>query len=88
MGRTLATFSMNVDQTCLEWSKFKRALRREDQEIFETLFSNARFHAQAGAYLSPIDPFPVMLLCMLLEERKARITLEKRIRELEDSFSQ
>ena len=83
MGRTLATFTMQVDQALDEWSKFKRALRKEDQLIIEGLFADARYHAQAGAYLAPTDPFSAMLLSMLLEERKARLALEKRLHELE-----
>ena len=66
-----------------EWSRFRKALRRDDQMIFDSLFADARFHAQAGAFLSPLEPFPVMLLCMLLEERRERLTLERRIQELE-----
>ena len=87
MGRTLPTFTMAVDQTMAEWSQFRRALRREDQRIFDSLFSDARFHAQAGAFLSPVDPVPVMILCMLLEERRERLSLERRLRELEDRDS-
>ena len=68
MGRTLATFTMQVNQAIEEWSKFRRALRREDQEILKELFDHARYHAQAGAYLSPTDPFSAMLLSMLIEE--------------------
>ena len=83
MGRTLATFTMQVNQALEEWGKFKRALRKEDQEILEGLFANARYHAQAGAYLAPTDPFSAMLLSMLLEERKARLALEKRLYEIE-----
>lgn len=70
-----------------EWSIFRKALRRDDQMIFDSLFADARFHAQAGALLSPLEPFPVMLLCMLLEERRERLTLERRIQELEDRGS-
>jgi hypothetical protein len=86
MGRTLATFTMQVNQALDEWGKFKRALRKEDQTILEGLFSDARYHAQAGAYLAPTDPFSAMLLSMLLEERKARLALEKRLHELEAGF--
>jgi hypothetical protein len=74
---------MLVDQALEEWGKFKRALRKEDQEVLESLFANARYHAQAGAYLAPTDPFTAMLISMLIEERKARLTLEKRLHELE-----
>ena len=83
MGRTLATFTMQVNQALEEWGKFKRALRKEDQEVLEALFAHARYHAQAGAYLAPTDPFSAMLLSMLLEERKARLAIEKRLHELE-----
>ena len=83
MGRTLPTFTMQVNQTLAEWAKFKRALRKEDQQILEDLFADARYHAQAGAYLAPTDPFSAMLLSMLLEERKARLALEKRIIKIE-----
>jgi len=83
MGRTLATFTMQVNQALEEWGKFKRALRKEDQAILELLFADARYHAQAGGYLAPTDPFSAMLLSMLLEERKARMALEKRLHELE-----
>jgi len=83
MGRTLATFTMQVNQALDEWAKFKRALRKEDQAVLEALFADARYHAQAGAYLAPTDPFSAMLLSMLLEERKARLALEKRFHGLE-----
>ena len=86
MGRTLPTFTMQVNQSLEEWGKFKRALRKEDQTVLESLFADARYHAQAGAYLAPTDPFSAMLLAMLLEERKARRALEKRIHELETGY--
>ena len=83
MGRTLATFTMQVNHALGEWAKFKRALRKEDQNVLEGLFAHARYHAQAGAYLAPTDAFSAMLLSMLLEERKAGLALERRIKELE-----
>lgn len=83
MGRTLSTFTMQVNQALEEWAKFKRALRKEDQQVLEGLFAHARYHAQAGAYLAPTDAFSAMLLAMLLEERKAGLALENKVRELE-----
>ena len=83
MGRTLPTFTMLVNQALEEWGKFKRALRKEDQQILELLFADARYHAQAGAYLAPTDPFSALLVSMLIEQRKAHLALEKRFHELE-----
>ena len=83
MGRTLETFTQKIDRVRNEWGLFRRALRREDQLLLDTLFDHARLHAQAGAYASPPDPFPAILLSMLIEERKIRIALEERVRALE-----
>ena len=84
MGRTLPTFTMSIDQTLSDLSRFRRALRREDQIILDDLFADARIHSQAGSFLSPVDPFPVILLCMLLEERRERLLPEQRVRTPED----
>ena len=83
MGRTLPTFTMQVNRAQEDWGKFKRALRKKDQEILDSLFAHARSHAQAGAYLAPADPFSTMLLSMLIEERKAHLALAERVHEIE-----
>lgn len=83
MGRTLPTFTERADALFLEWSPFRRALRREDQEVFDTLLSDVRRHAQAGTALSPLDPWPVLLLSMLIEERKGRLSLLRQVERLE-----
>ncbi|HEX9757771.1 MAG TPA: hypothetical protein VGB26_08210 [Nitrospiria bacterium] len=87
MGRTLATFTMQINHALEEWGKFKRALRKEDQAVLEGLFAHARYHAQAGAYFAPTDAFSAMLLSMLLEERKASLALQSKVKELEVRFA-
>jgi hypothetical protein len=42
MGRTVPTFTMVVQQELQSWSKFRRGLRRDDQEAFDELFRAAR----------------------------------------------
>ena len=42
MGRTVPTFTMVLQQEMESWSKFRRALRREDQEAMDELFRAAR----------------------------------------------
>ena len=56
--------------------KYRRALPKADREVFDELFQDARFHAAEGAYLSHLYPFEVLLLSMLLEERKRLKRLE------------
>ncbi len=59
-----------------DWSKFRRALRQEDQKAFDELFALAKFHTAPMAYASTPAPMEAVLLSMLIE-------LMKRVRGLE-----
>ncbi len=85
MGRTLPSFMQVILNEQASLARFRRALRREDQDALDDLFRNARYHVAAAAYASHVLPFEVMLLAMLLEEHKAVRKLENRIHLLEHS---
>jgi hypothetical protein len=76
MGRTLATFTQLVQQEIDSWSRYRRALRREDQQALDMLFAAARE-----------TPFEVMLLSMLIEQQKQVVTLQKKVMTLETRMS-
>ncbi|MBI4735942.1 MAG: hypothetical protein HY766_07765, partial [candidate division NC10 bacterium] len=65
------------------WNKFRRALRREDQEAFDTLFAAAKYHVAAMVYASRVTPLEAILMGILVEHQKAIAQLNGRIRELE-----
>ena len=65
------------------WSRYRRALRREDQQAFDELFAAARHHTPAGDYLARETPFEVMLLSMLIEQQKCMVILQQRVAILE-----
>lgn len=67
MGRTVPTMTQIVAQEEANFAPFRRALRKEDREILDRLFSAARHHTAPAAYLSRPVPFEVILLAMLLE---------------------
>lgn len=83
MGRTLATFTQLLQQEIDSWSRYRRALRREDQQALDALFAAARHQAPAGAYLARETPFEVMLLSMLIEQHKDVMTLQQKVTTLE-----
>jgi len=83
MGRTLATFTQLVQQEIDLWSRYRRALRHEDQQALDVLFAAARQHASTGAYLVRETPFEVMLLSMLIEQQKHVVTLQQKVMTLE-----
>ena len=81
MGRTLPTYNMLILQELEkdEWKRFRRALRKDDQEVFDELFIAPKTQMQAGAYASNAKPFETMLICMLIELKREIKILEERI---------
>jgi hypothetical protein len=64
-------------------AKFRRALRKDDQDALDDLFRMAHYHAAESAYASHALPFEVMLLAMLLEEHKLVLQLQRKIERVE-----
>src|SRR5512136_376554 len=87
MGRTVLPFSQVLEQEIQEWRKFRRGLRREDQQFLDRLFEEARLHVQAGVYASRPWPFETILVSILLEHEKALVELRSKIRTLEERKS-
>jgi hypothetical protein len=79
MGRTVPSFHQKLLSIESEWAKFKRALRKEDRELFDELFSFAKYHTAPASYLSapnPMEPIFMAILIELLKEiRRLRCEL-------------
>ncbi|HUK88272.1 MAG TPA: hypothetical protein VLT85_11450 [Terriglobales bacterium] len=86
MGRTVVPFSRVLEAEFDSWNKFRRALRREDQEAFDGLFAAAKFHVAAMVYASRLTPLEAILMGILVEHQKAITQLRGRIRELETAI--
>ena len=84
MGRTVLPFSRVLEQEAQEWRKFRRGLRKEDQQFLDRLFEAARLHVQAGVYASRPWPFETILVSILLEHEKALVELRSKIKILEE----
>ncbi len=83
MGRTVVPFSQVLENEFASWSKFRRTLRREDQEAFDGLFAAAKYHSAAMVYASRLTPLEAILMGILVEHQKAITQLRGRLRELE-----
>ena len=83
MGRTVPTFTMVVQQEMESWSKFRRGLRREDQEALDELFRAARLQLASSAYAARPIPFESIIMSMLIAQQRMIRELERRIVELE-----
>jgi len=82
MGRTLPSATQLMLQEEAALSRFRRALRRSDQLVFDDLFTAAQKHISAAAYAAHALPLETFLMAMLLEERKEVMRLRQMVEAL------
>ena len=89
MGRTVPTFTMVIQAEMETWTKFRRGLRREDQEALDELFRAARLQLAGSAYAARPIPFESMVMSMLImqqrmiKELRQRVALEQSVGEIQ-----
>ena len=87
MGRTVPTFRQLIEEAAQRWSKFRRALRREDQEYFDRLFRRARCYTQAATYQCHDNPMESILLSIALDQEKRLDALERTMQQKEKTYA-
>jgi len=87
MGRTVLPFSQVLAREYEEWKKFRRALRKEDQEAFDRLFDRAKLHVHAAAYISHPWPMESILLSICLEHEKLLAEILDKLKETKSKES-
>jgi len=84
MGRTLPSASQLMLQEEASLARFRRALRRGDQLVFDDLFTSAQKHISAAAYAAHALPFETFLMAMLLEEHKEVMRMREILQRLQE----
>ena len=75
----MPTYRLALEAMAQQWNDFRRALRSDDREAFDSLMNSARMHASASTYAISLDPAESALLSMLLEHEKKLLELMKRL---------
>ena len=70
MGRTVPSFRMLLEGIIMELSVFRRALRAEDRNAFDSLMNKARQHASSCTVAPLLDPMEAVFLSILVEQQK------------------
>ncbi|HTS00569.1 MAG TPA: hypothetical protein VML00_12490 [Bacteroidota bacterium] len=70
------------------WGKFRRGLRREDQEALDDLFRAARLQLAGSAYAARPIPFESIAMCMLLAQHRLITDLARRLKRLEEGYDE
>jgi len=87
MGRTVPTFTMVIQAEMETWTKFRRGLRREDQEAFDELFRAARLQLAGSAYAARPIPFESIVMSMLIMQQRMIKELRLRVPGVEPAGS-
>lgn len=83
MGRTIPTFTMVIQQEMDSWGKFRRGLRKDDQDALDELFRAARLQLAGSAYAARPIPFESIVMSMLLAQHRRVKELEQQLAELQ-----
>ena len=79
MGRNNDTFTLLIERNREAWGKFRRALRKEDQALFDELWRAPKVHLAAGAFVASDTPLESIFMSMLLEQHKRIRSLEAQL---------
>ena len=83
IGRTVPSFRPALENEIESWKDYRRALRPDEQKVFDKLMNYARIHADAGSMAGRPMLSEVLFVSFAIEQEKKIITLEKRIKKLE-----
>lgn len=83
MGRTVPTFTMVIQQEMESWSKFRRGLRKEDQDALDELFRAARMQLASSAYAARPIPFESIAMSMMVAQQRLIHELQTRLARIE-----
>jgi hypothetical protein len=87
MGRTIPSFRMLLEGVIEELSAFRRALRGEDRNAFDSLMNKARQHASSCTVAPLLDPMEAMFLSILVEQQKEISSLREKASVNGNSFN-
>ena len=79
MGRTVPTFTNIIDMELSSWGKFRRGLRKADQNIFDEMFLAAKLHLAENFYAMRTIPFESIIISIALEQQKRIARLEREL---------
>ncbi len=82
MEKSNLHYGQILEQEIEEWKKFRRTLRKADQQALDQLFEKTRLYVEAGSRASRPWPFETILISMLLEQEKALAELISRIEDM------
>lgn len=84
MGRTVPTFTNVIHEELSGWSKYRRGLRKEDQEVFDEVFRAAQRQLASNFYAMRTVPFESIIMSIVIEQGKVIKQLWEMVAQLQE----
>jgi hypothetical protein len=80
MGRNSLTYRQRLEEEISRWSPFRKALLRDEQEVFDRLVDQAFRYVHAGTMYTLRDAFDVFLMSSLMSHEERLGVLERMLK--------
>jgi hypothetical protein len=78
LGKTVPSYRVALEHEVQRWSRFARALRQDDREVFDQLMDICRNYASAASCATRPVLFEAMAMTILLDQQKTINQLQKK----------
>jgi len=80
MGRNSLTYRQRLEEEVNRWSPFRKALLRDEREVFDRLVDQAFRYVHAGTMYPLRDAFDIFLMSSLLSHEERIGVLERMLK--------
>jgi hypothetical protein len=80
MGRNSLTYRQRLEEEINRWSPFRKALLRDEREVFDRLVDQAFRYVHAGTMYPIRDAFDVFLMSSLMSHEERLGVLERMLK--------
>lgn len=80
MGRTTLTYRQRLELELSRWSNFRRALLKDEREVFDSLVGRVYCYAHAATMYPERDIFDLFTMSGLLSHEERLRMLEKKLK--------
>ncbi len=81
MGRTTLTYRQRLELELERWKKFKKALLRDERDVFDSLVGHVYRYSHAASMYPERDVFDLFTMSGLLSHEERLKALEKELKQ-------
>jgi NADH:ubiquinone oxidoreductase subunit C len=82
LGKTVPSYRVALEYERQRWSRFARALRQDEREVFDQLMDICKRYASAASNATRPVLFEAMAMTILLDQQKKINQLEKKLQKI------